>query len=367
MNLFIGLMSGTSMDGIDAALVDVDTNQLIASLTHPYSEGTRDFLEKIIQGNSIKVHELAQLNTVIGEEFALAVQRLLTASTHSADKIAAIGSHGQTIAHDATADIPYTIQLGCPHTIAERTGIKVIADFRTRDLVIGGQGAPFAPLYHQVLFGKTRLPAAIINIGGISNVTYFSPEIRGYDIGPGNCLMDSWINKHLKRPYDKDGTWAATGHVIPSLLDALLADPYFKLTAPKSLGKEYFSTDWLAKHLKKHDVPPEDVQATLLVLTARTIADDVKSNLRPTKNAVLSIILCGGGAHNKTLNEALKKELPELEINTSQTLGVNPDFIEAMMFAWLAEKALNQVPLDFKSITGAKKIAVYGAIYAKGI
>jgi anhydro-N-acetylmuramic acid kinase len=366
MNLFIGLMSGTSMDGIDAALVDVHTNQLIEGRTYPYSEGARSFLEKIVESNTIKAHELAQLNTVIGREFAFAVHHLLADTRYSSDEIIAIGSHGQTIAHDATAAIPYTIQLGCPHTIAELTGIKVIADFRTRDLVIGGQGAPFAPLYHQVLFGKAILPSAVVNVGGISNITYFSPAIRGYDIGPGNCLMDAWINKHLTMPYDKDGAWAAAGSVIPSLLESLLADPYFKLKAPKSLGKEYFSTDWLAKHLKAHDSAP-DVQATLLAFTARTIADDIKSNLISTKNTTPAIVLCGGGAHNKMLCETLKKELPGLKINTSQALGINPDFIEAMMFAWLAEKALSQTPLDFKAITGAKKAAVYGAIYAKGI
>jgi anhydro-N-acetylmuramic acid kinase len=360
MKLFIGLMSGTSMDGIDAALVDMETNKLIAGLTRPYGEKAKQFLHEVLAKETISPARLFQLNTIIGQEFAFATQELLKISSTSPKDIIAIGSHGQTICHDAIADIPYTIQLGCGHTIAEFTGIKVVADFRTRDLVIGGQGAPFAPIYHQALFAKEGLPLAVINIGGIANVTYLAPnnKVNGHDIGPGNCLMDAWIQTHLGRAYDKNGEWASTGKVISNLLQALLNDAYFKRQAPKSLGKEYFSSMWLEKHLQPH-YAPNDVQATLLALTATTIADEIKQS--PFKSN--HVVLCGGGTHNILLQETLKQQLPNVDVNSTQIYGVDPDFLEAMMFAWFADKALSETPLDLTQITGAKKAAILGVIY----
>lgn len=360
MALYIGLMSGTSMDGVDAALVDLDTNQYIAGLTQPYCEQARDFLDAVLCAESVGLGVLAQLSSVLGREFGAAVLALLAKTHCSAKDIVAIGSHGQTIGHDATADIPYTVQLGCPHTIAEMTGIQVVADFRTRDMVVGGQGAPFAPLYHQSLFGHLTLPLAVVNIGGIANVTFLeqSRSPRGYDTGPGNCLMDAWIRQQCDKPYDADGAWASSGNVLQPLLRAMLADPYFQHMPPKSLGKEYFSRTWFSSKLHATDAPA-DVQATLLEFTAITIAQAV------TQQTSLSsqVILCGGGVHNRALHRSIQRHLNNTQVVSSTDRGVDPDFIEAMMFAWLAEKTIHNIPVDLASLTGAKKPVILGAIY----
>ena len=364
MRLFIGLMSGTSMDGIDAALVDVDTNRLILGMTCSYSDKAKTWLRDVLSSECVRPAVLSQLNTLLGREFALAVHQLLETAGIAPQDIVAIGSHGQTICHDATLDIPYTVQLGCGHTIAELTGIEVVADFRTRDLVNGGQGAPFAPIYHQALFGESDLPLAVVNIGGIANVTYLAHGacVNGYDVGPGNCLLDAWIQKQLGLAYDARGEWAATGKVIKPLLTALLEDPYFKCLPPKSLGKEYYSSTWLARYLHP-DYAANDVQATLTALTATTIADDIKK----TNLKLGSVAICGGGIHNTMLFNALSEQLPDLQIVSTKALGIDPDYLEAMMFAWLADKTISQTPLDLRQITGAKKTAILGAIYAAGI
>lgn len=363
MRLFIGLMSGTSMDGIDAALVDVETNTLLGGLTRPYGEETNAFLAAVLREEQVGFSAFSQLNTLLGREFANAAMALLKTMDVSSKEVLAIGSHGQTICHDAMASIPYTVQLGCPHTIAELTGLPVVADFRTRDLIIGGQGAPFAPMYHQALFKTADDPLAIVNIGGIANVTYLAKDkpVSGYDVGPGNCLMDAWALRHLGHPYDNEGAWAATGRVIPSLLTTLLADPYFKRPVPKSIGKAYFSDAWLSKALQI-TYAPEDVQATLLALTATTIAEAVLAYPERPKR----LALCGGGVHNSVLCTSLIEALPTIEVNTTKAHGIDPDFMEAMMMAWLADKAWSHTPLDFRKITHAKKQAIYGVIYAAG-
>ncbi len=361
MALYIGLMSGTSMDGVDAALVDLDTNQCVAGMTRPYSEKARDFLEEVLRVESVGLGVLSQLSSVLGREFGQAVLELLEKAHCSAKDVVAIGSHGQTICHDATAEIPYTVQLGCPHTIAEMTGIRVVADFRTRDIVVGGQGAPFAPLYHQALFGHHTLPLAVVNIGGIANVTFLeqSQPPRGYDTGPGNCLMDAWIRQTLNQSYDADGAWASSGHVIQSLLTEMLSDPYFQQTPPKSLGKEYFSHLWLASKLHK-TYAPADVQATLLELTAITIAQAVSQHvIKPSQ-----VVLCGGGVHNRALHRAIQRHLSDYPVVSSAHLGADPDFIEAMLFAWLAQKTINNIPVDLAALTGAKKPVILGAVYS---
>lgn len=364
MRCFVGLMSGTSMDGIDAALVDIDTNTLLAGITRPYSDEAKQYLQTVLSNEHTTAATLSQLNTVLGREFAIAVKELLITANIASNQVLAIGSHGQTICHNAIADIPYTVQLGCPHTIAELTGITVVADFRTRDLIIGGQGAPFAPIYHQALFAKEDLPLAIVNIGGIANVTYLSSpkDVIGYDVGPGNCLLDYWIQKQSGLAYDSNGEWAATGRVIPSLLVSMLADSYFDLPAPKSLGKEYFSQQWLTNCMPDH-FAAQDVQATLVQFTATTIAQAICQNPLKLKR----VVICGGGVHNTALIEALSKQLPHLPLDSTTALGVDPDYLEAMMFAWLADKAITRTPLDLTSITGATHAAILGAIYAGGL
>ena len=360
MTLFIGLMSGTSMDGIDAALVDLNTNTLLAGITRPYSEDAQERLNAVLSAQCVTPAQLDQLNTVLGREFALAVHQLLRVANTRSEEIVAIGSHGQTICHDAMDTIPYTIQLGCGHTIAALTGITVVADFRTRDLVMGGQGAPFAPIYHQALFGGLTMPTAVVNIGGIANVTFLAHDLAlcGHDTGPGNCLMDAWVKQHLNLPYDDGGAWGATGRVIERLLNDLLADPYFERLAPKSLDKAYFSIEWLMSHLRSEDTS-QDVQATLIEFTAMTIANAILDST----HAMEQVVVCGGGAHNLALMQAIQRQLPALLVASTQALGVNPDFIEAMMFAWLAEKTIHGVCVDLTGITGAKSPSILGAIY----
>lgn len=372
-NLYIGLMSGTSMDGIDAALVDVSTHTIHTALTYDYSPSTRAHLINVIEDQQtlIKRHDLLkdlmQLHIKIGRDFAAAAQYLLERSAVDAHEIIAIGSHGQTVAHDAEANIPYTIQLGCGHTIASTLGIPVVADFRSRDVLLGGKGAPFAPLYHHELFLKnphaTVDDVLVVNIGGIANVSFIndSSRIYGHDVGPGNGLMDSWIQKHLGEPYDQKGAWAEQGELIPELLTQMLTDPFFTKLPPKSLDKRYFSLPWLqamidavpaAKRAK-----PEDVQATLLQLTATGIAREVQQRCERV------IAICGGGAHNTRLIEVLRTQLPHKNVCSTQQLGIDPDFIEATMFAWFAYCHVNKIPLDMRTITGARKATILGAYY----
>lgn len=360
MALYIGLMSGTSMDGIDAALVELPANKLIHGITVKYSGEVKQRIEHVLTGVDLTLGEICQLNTLIGREFASAVNQLLLDAGVSAKDIEAIGSHGQTVCHDTSGTIPYTLQLGCGHTISSLTGIPVIADFRTRDLVNGGQGAPFAPLYHQELFSQADSDVALVNIGGIANVSLISPEhpTKGWDVGPGNCLMDGWIYRHLGKSYDENGAWSAQGTVIKSLLDHLLSDPFFALKAPKSIGKEYFSSSWLENHLLQ-EYKPVDVQATLLALTAHAIAGAIVNNKKPLKQ----VYLCGGGTHNTQLRLLLAELLPETQVKSIGDAGFSPDYLEAMMFAWLAQQTMNAQPVDLSSITGSKKVALLGAVY----
>ncbi|KTC78213.1 anhydro-N-acetylmuramic acid kinase [Legionella brunensis] len=352
------------MDGIDAALIDLESNQFIAGITRPYSENARCFLERVLRDELHTLKTFSQLNTILGREFAQAVFELMDKVHIPKTHIKSIGSHGQTLCHDAAADIPYTIQLGCPHTIAELTGMTVVADFRTRDLVVGGQGAPFAPIYHQALFKDYNLPLAVVNIGGIANLTYLAEESRvhGYDIGPGNCLMDFWIKQHLGYDYDSNGDWAVSGHVIEPLLESLLQDPFFKKSKPKSIGKEYFSNTWLENYLQP-EYSSADIQATLLMLTAKSIAEAIRSEEHLPKH----LMICGGGAHNQALLRALGEELPNVIVKSTGDFDISPDFIEASMFAWLAEKTLTNTPLDMSQITGAKRLTILGTIYPAGI
>lgn len=361
MTLFVGLMSGTSMDGIDAALMDVEHHQLLGGLTLPYSPLAQARLNQILTQEKTTPGELCQLHTILGREFAKAVQQLLEETNTSATDIKAIGSHGQTICHDAFADIPYTLQLACPHTIAAYTNITVVADFRTRDMVLGGQGAPFAPLYHRELFASLAPSTAVVNIGGIANLTVLTNGecAIGYDVGPGNCLMDAWIAKHQAARFDYHGAWAASGQIIESLLNELLNDAYFSQTAPKSIGKEYFSLDWLSAHFPLNNYPPQDVQATLLALSATCIAHACQEYAPSAKQ----LLLCGGGAHNQALVQALQSQLPLYHVTSTARFGVDPDYLEAMLFAWLASKTLSHQLLDLSQMTGSSKPTILGAIY----
>jgi anhydro-N-acetylmuramic acid kinase len=353
-------MSGTSMDGIDAALIELPSNKLIHGITKKYSEEVRSALVRLMSELQTNLAEFCQLNTLVGRDFASAVHQLLDESGYSPADIQAIGSHGQTVCHDTSTVVPYTLQLGCGHTISTLTGITVVADFRTRDLVNGGQGAPLAPLYHQELFKKYDANVAIVNVGGIANVTFLNPGhvTKGWDVGPGNCLMDAWIKKNQAKNYDEQGRWASQGNVIHPLLMRLLSDPFFRESSPKSIGKEYFSLSWLTPQLES-EYTPVDVQATLLSLTAWSIAESIVSENAGTKK----LYLCGGGVHNTNLLNVLSKLLPQICVTSIHDLGVSPDYLEAMMFAWLAAQTIQSIPVDLNSITGSKDKAILGAIY----
>lgn len=365
MTLYIGLMSGTSMDGIDAAVVDVDTQQLIKGITRPYSAETKTALNNLLNNKQHDLSSIYQLNTLIGRDFGQITKELLIEAYLTKNEITAIGSHGQTIAHDAEASIPYTVQLGCGHTIAEMTKIAVVADFRTRDLVLGGHGAPLAPLYHQQLFTQFGYPLTVVNIGGIANITNLisSEHVNGYDLGPGNCLMDAWILRHQGTAYDAEGHWASQGVVLPSLLESLLADPFIQKKFPKSIGKEYFSMDWLQQHLEGCSYAAIDVQATLLSFTAHVIMNAITHDQRSVKH----LMLCGGGAHNTHLLNVLRELMPGMTVSSSHAVGISPDFIEAQMMAWLAHQQLTNQPVDLKMITGSSRKTILGVFYPAGI
>lgn len=360
MNYAMGLLSGTSMDGIDAAIMDMTTGLSVAALTHTYSTKTQHLLSAFLNSTQTTLALIQELHRAIGEDFALAAINLIKKSSIDRKNILIIGSHGQTVEHNIEASTPYTVQLGCPYVIAERTGIAVASDFRTRDVLLGGQGAPFAPWYHQELFGKLHKNLAVVNIGGIANVSFIHDEkVTGYDIGPGNCLLDAWFAKHHGSNYDKNGDWASTGKILPLLLQRFLQDDFIKKASPKSIGKEYFSLNWLENFLNG-DEKPEDVQATLAALTAKSIADVVNDS----RLKVDEVLMCGGGVHNLYLMNLLSEYLHPIPVYSTEQYDIDPDFIEAMMFAALAIYRLENRQVDLRSITGASRKAVLGALYS---
>lgn len=356
-NLYIGLMSGTSMDGVDAALVDVDQNQCLASLTMPYDAALKSELLNFNPQDKVELSALLALNQKIGYAFSEAVKCLLKKSGYTTKNIHAIGSHGQTLVHAPNTEMPFTLQLGCPHIIAAQNQMTVVADFRSRDIVLGGQGAPLAPYYHHILFNNKKDNLAVVNIGGIANVTILAPGLPpvGYDTGPGNALLDFWVNLHQGYTYDEAGDWAKTGGLIPELLDQLLSDEYFKQKPPKSIDKAYFLDGWLQKHLKP-DYKPEDVQTTLVHLTAHSIANTIKAPCS-------KLLVCGGGVKNAYLLNILSHYLPGIQVQTTDAYGVDSNYLEAMMIAWFAHQALKNHPLDFTKITGAHTTTLMGTIY----
>lgn len=355
-NLYIGLMSGTSADGIDAVLADFSQTQphLLATHYTPYTPALRQQVLDLCKPGENEIHRLGELDILLAKAFAEAVSALLAKANISADKVAAIGSHGQTIRH---APNSFTLQIGDPNTIAALTGINTIADFRRKDVALGGQGAPLVPAFHQHVFANARINRAIVNIGGIANVTLL-PNILGFDTGPGNALMDEWIKKHLHRTHDEAGAWAATGKINTALLHAMRKDAYFELAPPKSTGREYFNQVWLNKFLDG-SIAAEDVQATLTELTATTIVEAVQKFFDKGE-----LYICGGGAHNQFLLKRLTVlATPNFSVKTTETLGVHPDWVEALAFAWLAYQTNNRRTGNVPSVTGAEKAAILGGVY----
>ena len=357
--LFIGLMSGTSADGIDAVLVqsDGERGRLVATYHRPMPQDLRAEILAFRQPGDDELHRLATLDAQLANEYAVAVLALLTDAGVSTEAVSAIGQHGQTLRPHPSGDIPYTVQIGDPNRLAERTGITVVADFRRRDMAAGGQGAPLVPAFHAAQLAMPGIATAVVNIGGIANVTLIAADggVTGWDTGPGNTLLDAWVSRHQGVPFDDGGDWAATGEIIHPLLSGMLEDPYFARPHPKSTGPELFNLDWVTSHLVGEAAA--DVQRTLVELTAASIA-------RALVDASPKVVrVCGGGARNGFLMQRLCARLPECEVTTTAAAGVDPAWVEAWAFAWLAEQTLAGQPGNVPSVTGAKGPRVLGGIY----
>ncbi len=357
--LFIGLMSGTSMDGIDAALVDIGGPPLLQRRVHqPFPAQLRDTLLSLNEPGDNELHRAAQAANALALGYAAIVRTLLATTGAEARAITAIGCHGQTVRHQPRQG--YTIQLVNAALLAELTGISVVCDFRSRDIAAGGEGAPLVPAFHHAVFASAQQSRAIVNIGGIANITHLPARgaTTGFDCGPGNALMDGWIMAHRQQPYDADGRWAAGGRVLPELAERLLAHEFFARLPPKSTGRETFNLQWLRSALSGSE-EPADVQATLCELTATGIARALDGHCADAAE----VYLCGGGARNEALRSRLVALLPERRIDVTDSLGIAAEAVEAAAFAWLASRTLNRAPGNLPGVTGARGPRVLGAVY----
>ncbi|MDN3638387.1 anhydro-N-acetylmuramic acid kinase [Simiduia curdlanivorans] len=362
--LFVGLMSGTSADGIDAALVTFENNKatLIGALNQPFSRALQTGIHNLADSATCSLEQLGALDAQLGLAFADCALALLKQHEIPAHQVSAIGSHGQTVRHRPPSidTNGFTLQIGDANLIAEKTGITTVADFRRRDMAAGGQGAPLAPAFHHWALQSERCNRVVVNIGGMSNLTWLpsTGSPNGYDLGPGNVLMDSWIQEHQAKPFDTDGSWAASGTLHLGLLTELLQHPFLSQAAPKSTGREAFNLTWLKRKLDTlPSVSQADVQATLCEFTARVISDACMA--LPGQE----LYICGGGSKNDTLMHAIKRQLPSWQVETSNTAGIDAQWMEAMAFAWLARETLARRPGNLCSVTGAKRPAILGAVY----
>jgi len=367
-SLYLGLISGTSADGIDAALVEFAGDGAISlrfGRTYPWDESLRSRLVALGQeGSRLSLDDLAELDVRVARAFADAANLALADSGTVAGSVAAIGSHGQTLRHRPWGDVPCTLQLGDPSTLAERTGVTVVADFRRRDVAAGGHGAPMLSGLHATLLRSMDEPRAVLNLGGIANLTLLPADpvqpVRGFDTGPANGLMDAWCLRHMGEPFDRGGAFARSGSVDVALLERLSSDPWFAAPPPKSSGRDQFHLSWVEACLDGSE-HPADVQATLLALSARTIANA----LRAAQPDTARLIACGGGVHNLALMDALAAQLPGCRVESSAAHGLEPDYIEAMGFAWLARQTLLGRPGNLPEVTGASGLRVLGGIYSR--
>ena len=373
---FIGLMSGTSLDGADGVLVDFfgDTPRVIASASEPFAEGFRAELLALNTPSHNELHRAALAGSELAEVYARVIATLVQqadAQGISAVQIQAIGAHGQTVRHQpqptsaAPSGVGYTLQLNNPALLAELTGMNVVADFRSRDMAAGGQGAPLVPAFHQGVFGSGDGGVAVLNLGGISNLSVLPPSdsglpVRGFDCGPGNALMDAWCLQHTGQPFDAGGAWAKSGRLVPALLASLLDEPYFAQPIPKSTGRDLFSLAWLGGKIQPFaGERPEDIQNTLTELTVCACTAGVNSYGKNSSK----LIVCGGGAFNLHLLERLQAALPWLRVSTSDAHGLSPLQVEAAAFAWLARQMLKRQPGNLPGVTGASGLRVLGALY----
>jgi anhydro-N-acetylmuramic acid kinase len=367
-DLYIGLMSGTSMDGIDAALVDFSPvhTHVIATHSEPYPGTVHRQLIAALDLPDPRNANLAGLDIAVGESFAHATNRLLNMAGVDRAEVRAIGSHGQTIRHEPNAAQPYSLQIGNPEIIAANTGIKVVADFRSADIRAGGQGAPLVPAFHKASFADASENRVVLNIGGIANITVLPADpaiaVTGFDTGPGNTLMDAWAQQHLDAAMDAGGHWAAGGTCDAQLLEELIQDVYFSSAPPKSTGREYFNLDWLSRYPSADSIAAQDVQATLCRLTTRTIIEAIEKHAPGTQR----LLVCGGGIHNRCLMQQLQTGLPGTRVESTAQYGLDPDWVEAAAFAWLAKQQLAARPGNLPEVTGAARPVVLGTLYKTG-
>lgn len=382
MSLYLGMISGTSMDAIDAALVEIAHDRtaaardgaaltagalnppaltLRAAAAPPLDPELRARLERVIEApERASLDEVGQLDVAVGRAFADVALELLEQAGVSPAAVVALGSHGQTLRHRTDVALPFTWQIGDPSTIAERTGITVVADFRRRDVAAGGQGAPLLPVLHDQVFRSPTEDRVIVNLGGIANVTVLARgrPVIGFDTGPANRLLDAWIERHHGVGFDNGGAWAASGRVDAELLTSLLEEPYLSLPAPKSTGRELFNLPWLERRLGGSRRRPEDVQATLLEYTAFTVARAIEAQA-----PAAALYACGGGVHNAALIAALARRRAPHPVATTAALGLDPDYVEAIAFAWFAQRTLAGLPSNAPSVTGARGPRILGGVY----
>lgn len=360
---YIGVMSGTSLDGVDVVLAAIDQNTVAqqASYSHPMPIQLKHEILGMCQGQQTTLSAVGRLDTQLGILFAEAVLGLLKQTGIPAHEITAIGCHGQTVWHEPGSEQGFSMQLGDNNRVAALTNITTVGDFRRRDMAYGGQGAPLVPAFHQALLAHSMERRMVLNIGGIANLSLLLPgaAVRGFDTGPGNMLLDAWVWRHCGQPYDKNALWASEGQVCLPLLQQMLMDPYFALIAPKSTGREYFNTRWLEQQLiTMPGLRPVDIMATLVELTATTLCDQVL-----LAGGCERLLVCGGGAHNPLLMARIAALLPGVEVTGTDNFGVSGDDMEALAFAWLAFRTLSGLPGNLPSVTGASCETVLGGIY----
>jgi len=362
MDIFIGVMSGTSVDGIDAALVSFHKNQVRMMDNHSidFPPKLKQELEELLQTFNVSLPKLGEIDHRLGLCYAQCVNELLVKAGVEAGNVKAIGCHGQTVFHEPFGDYPFTMQIGDGNILAAKTGIDTVADFRRMDMAFGGGGAPLTPAFHDCYFRSAHENRVILNLGGIANITVLDSEpVRGMDTGPANCLMDLWIQENKQQSYDCDGKWARSGVVNKMLLDKFLDDPYFALEPPKSTGKELFNLNWLRCKIKGFSISSEDIQATILEFTAKSVSDAVVKYAPE----VHSLYVCGGGARNVFLLERIAALLPDIRIGITDQLGVPVQWVEAIAFAYLARCRVLGRSGNLLSVTGARGSAILGALY----
>lgn len=360
--IYAGLMSGTSMDGVDAVLADFSHTQprVLSHIQLPYPAALLSRLQNASKGNALSASLWLDIDHQVGQHFAQAAAVLLQSAKLEPAEITAIGSHGQTVWHQAEGQNPNSWQIGDPNLIAATTGLPVVADFRRMDIALGGQGAPLAPAFHRAAFTHSQQTRVVLNLGGIANITTLAPgkDVVGYDTGPANCLLDSHYRRTFGEAYDNNGEWARSGTAHPELVAEMLQDPYFSNRAPKSTGPEYFSWGWVVHYLQQHECTGADLQASLAEVSSQSIANEIQHS------GADEVIACGGGVQNQYLMQRLAQALPKgCRLTTTQEYGIDPQQVEALAFAWLAKQRIEGVAANLPSVTGASRACLLGGIY----